>query len=208
MADKYEVNYQYLSKLYLSDIVFEKRIDSQDVTIIAYFKNPIEEESEIIYLSCDFSILIKVLIFLREEGDFIINEIAEKFRIKDNENITIIEIENLLGKPLEINNIVFTIYRPKDENEQGEFVEITDETIYCIDSVESKDLFEDNKISFDNLNDQLAEYFIMLDISYKYFLQLLSLDMPEKNARKKSGLKDELLFRIATINHLIINKGS
>lgn len=72
----------------------------------------------------------------------------------------------------------------------------------------SKDLVDDNKASVENLQDQLADYFIMLDNSYKYFLQLMSLDISEKNARKKSGLKNEFLFRIATINHLIIKKVS
>ena len=95
-----------------------------------------------------------------------------------------------------------------EEDEQGNLIEISDESIYIIDNVESNESFENKKPSNEYLNDQLSNYFILLDNAYKYFLKLLSLDITEKDARKKSGLKNELLFRMAKINHLLINNGN
>ncbi len=53
---------------------------------------------------------------------------------------------------------------------------------------------------------QMAEYMLVLDTSYKYYLQLLDKKFSEKDARNVAGLTNELFFRIAHINNKMINE--
>ena len=92
------------------------------------------------------------------------------------------------------------------ETEFGNWIEEEpDEEFYIIDSVDSEENYSENKA--ESLNEELSEYFILLNNAYQYYLQLRKIDVPDKQARKKAGLKDELLFRIAVINYKIIKNG-
>jgi hypothetical protein len=207
MADLYEPKYEHIDEIYLKEIVFEKDKDSTDVTIFGYYENPFEEELKRVDYCCPFSILTDLLLFADEKGDPIIGAIADKLNDDDCEYPSVIDVENLFGHPLKIDGIILTIYRPMEKNEDGEWEEINDDDLlYIIDSIESKQVFESKKDNTNNFQNKLAEHFIILQNAYKYYLQLLSMGISEKNSRKKAGLKDELLFRMAIINNEIINK--
>src|SRR5690606_10534735 len=100
--------------------------------------------------------------------------------------------------------ILLVIYKPFEENENGDLVECADESFYFIDKVKYKNKTQNHIIPKDSLQEMFTEHLALLEISYNYFLQLVSFNISEKNARKKAGLKNELLYRLAIINHKII----
>ncbi|HQE13228.1 MAG TPA: hypothetical protein PLQ78_10790 [Flavipsychrobacter sp.] len=204
MSKSYEPKYHLIEEIYLKEIIFEKRQDSTDVTIFGYYEKPFEERLKRVDYCCEFSMLTDLLLFAKEEGEPIISAITDKLTDNDTEIPTIIDVENILGRLLKIENIVLTIYRPMQEDENGEWKEDVSEEFYFIDSVVPKEKFEQPKASNDSLRNALAEHFILLENAYKYYLQLLSFEFSEKVSRKKAGLEDELLFRMAIINHQII----
>lgn len=208
MAEKYKPEYHYIDEIYLKEIVFVNDTNSNDVTIFGYYDNPFEEELQPVDYWCDFSTLTDILLAANEEGEPIINAITDLLNSHSEEEPNRIDVENLFGKPLKVENIVLTIYKPMEQDENGEWkLEDPNEEFYLIDNVEPKDVFENRRNSKDDVSEQLSEYFILLNNAYKYYLQLLDLDLSKKKARKKAGLKDELLFRIAVLNHQIINNG-
>lgn len=208
MAEKYKPEYHYIDEIYLKEIVFVNDTNSNDVTIFGYYDNPFEEELQPVDYWCDFSTLTDILLAANEEGEPIINAITDLLNSHSEEEPNRIDVENLFGKPLKVENIVLTIYKPMEQDENGEWkLEDPNEEFYLIDNVEPKDVFENRRNSKDDVSEQLSEYFILLNNAYKYYLQLLDLDLSKKTARKKAGLKDELLFRIAVLNHQIINNG-
>jgi len=208
MADKYKPDYHYIDEIYIKEIVFVNDINSNDVTIFGYYDNPFEDELQRVDYWCDFSTLTDILLAANEEGELVIKAITDLLNSDTSDEPNRIDVENLFGKPFKIKNFILTIYKPMEQDENGEWkLEDPDEEFYIIDSVEPKEIFESKRNSKDKVNEQLSDYFILLNNAYKYYLQLLDLDLSEKSARKKAGLKDELLFRIAVLNHQIINNG-
>jgi hypothetical protein len=208
MADKYQPDYRYINEIYLKEIIFVNDTNSNDVTIFGYYDNPFEEDLQRVDYWCDFSTLTDILLAANEAGEPIINAITDLLNSDTCNEPNRIDVENLFGKPLKVDNIVLTIYKPMEQDEEGEWkLEDPDEEFYIIDSVEPKEIFESKRNSKDKVSEQLSDYFLLLNNAYKYYLQLLDHDLPEKSARKKAGLKDELLFRIAVLNHQIINNG-
>ncbi len=204
MANKYEPTYQFIDEIIIKEIIFEADPDSSDVTIFGYCYNPISDAFLRVDYWCEFSVLTDLLIAAKESGEPIIELITNEMNKDEPDYPILIDVENLYQKPLYIDNIVLKIYRPMEEDENGVWKEDEDETFYIIDSLEAKEKFEQQKTTEEHLRNELAEYFILLDNQFKYYLQLLKLGIKEKEARRKAGLKDEILFRIATLNHQII----
>lgn len=206
MAEKYKPDYHYIDEIYLKEIVFVNDTDSNDVTIFGYYDNPLEKELQPVDYWCNFSTLTDILLAANEEGEPIINAITNLLHSNCEEEPNRIDVENLFGIPLKVENIVLTIYKPMEQDENGEWkLNDPSEEFYIIDRVEPKEIFESKQSSTNEASEQLSEYFILLDNAFKYYLQLVSLNISEKKARKKAGLKNELLFRIALLNHKIIN---
>ncbi len=87
--------------------------------------------------------------------------------------------EDLLNKALEILGI-----------EKDSFEELSEEDIEKINRIKSDE-------------QQLSDYFFILENAFKYYTQLLKKEFSEKEARKRAGLSDELLFRIASLKNKI-----
>lgn len=210
MADKYIPNYHKINEIYLKEIVFEKSIDHSEVSIFGYYFNSDKKELIRIDYLCEFSALTDLLIFANEKGEPIIEAITEKLNSYTEEYPIVIDIENIYGEPLKIENILLTIYLPFEENEKGEWIESTDKTFYIIDSVESWDLLDQalDNMSTETPESKLSELHILLNNAYLFYEQLLGIGISKKTARKQSGLKDELLFRIAYLNNCITDKNS
>ena len=163
MENTYEPNYRIIDEIYLKEIVFEKSLTSTDVTIFGYYKKPFKEKLQRVDYYCEFGILNDLLIFSKEIGDPIIDVITEKLNDDDPETSLVIDVENLYGKPLKIDNIVLTIYRPFEENENGEWVEVNDdEEFYIIDSVESKEIFKEKNSKKRNFKNDFEKHLILL----------------------------------------------
>lgn len=104
-----------------------------------------------------------------------------------------VDVFNLLGGSLVIKRISLKIYKPKVQDENGGWEEAND-PYYLIDSFKKlaqKEL----------LTQQLAWHFADLQqsliLAFKQYRRLRKLYFSKKEARKKAGLKDELLFQLA-----------
>ena len=219
----YDPKYYYLQEIFISEIIFD---ESESVTIFGYLPDQKNDELVRWDFLCSFSLLTDILLFANEQGDYLIKTISEKLSTK-LEIPTVIEVESVYGKPLIIDSLIFQVYKPY-EKENGVWQPV-DDTCVVIDSIESKEkfLFEksekyiskliDGEITTDLLDEalgnlkqnpneeQLSDYLIILDNAFKYYLQLFKKDFTEKESRKRSGLNDELLYRIAFFNNKIIN---
>ena len=212
MPNKYKPNIHKIDEIYLKEIVFEKNVESTDVNIFGYYFNTITEELVRIDYLIEFSMLTDLLIFANEKGEPIIEAITEKLSADFEEDPIRINVENIFGEPLKIENILIQIYIPFEENENGEWVESEDKTFYIIDSIDQYDLLDR---ALENMSNQpnteelkLSELYLLLNNSYLFYKQLLTFGVSKKSARKKSGLKNELLFRIASLNYKLNSKNN
>jgi hypothetical protein len=208
MNNTYEPNYKQIDEIYIREIIFEKDKNSTDVTIFGYYENPFEVELQEVDYVCDFSILTDLLIFANENGEYIIKAITEKLDDDDTEIPSRIDVENIFGKPLKIDNIILTIYKPFEQDDLGNWKEVNEgrDEFYIIDRVELKENLEEKGFEISNCQDDFADHMILLNNAYKYYIQLLEFKISKKEARKRSGLKDELLFRIALLNYQILKQ--
>lgn len=205
----YEPNYIHLNEIYIQEIVLDAEYDSEEVTIYGYHENA-DTNTEISY-GCNTGMLSDLIIAAKEDGELIADLVASKLDEgipeEDPEEPIIVYVMGILGKPLKISNVVITIYRPMEQDESGMWKEVDDKNFYFIDNIETQEKFEQSKTSEKkDVMKQLYDYLITLDIQYKLYTQLLALDIKEKEARKRTGLKDEVLYRIAVLNHQLMNK--
>ena len=94
--------------------------------------------------------------------------------------------------------------------ENGKWKEDPNDNCYYIDSIISQpDFAEEQKREkqLSKYNDMQAHNLILLNNAFNYFEQLTKHGFAGKEARKISGLSNELLFRIAFLNNKIINQG-
>lgn len=205
MAKKYEPNYRFIDEIYLSEIIFEKDKNSTDVTIFAYYENTVEKDLKRVDYWCEFSTLTTLLLAGKEKCEPVISAITDVLNSDTKEISVVIDVENMHGKPLKIDGIEIKIYRPMEQDENGDWIEDPiDEEFYIIDEIKPKSLTVSRKTK--DPKEELSEYLVILNNAYKYYLQLLSVEFPETLAREKSGLTDELLFRIAGTYHKIMRK--
>lgn len=90
---------------------------------------------------CDFSILNNILLISKATSSQITNEIAKKLCIVDNLEPTIIAVEDMMGKPLVIKNIEFIINHPMEKNQDDEWIESPNESLYIIDNIKPQETF-------------------------------------------------------------------
>jgi hypothetical protein len=200
----YEPKYYYFDEIYFETILFD---DTTDVTIFGYIND--KESDELISCSflCQFSELYDILFHSGDDGYILISEISEKLS-SELEIPTEIDVIEILEDPLLIDTLVFKLYKTHEQDELGIWKESKD-SCYFIDEMVDKKEYDKTKIeitdeilegalSNSKSNEALFnEYMLLLSNGYKYYLQLIEKDFTEKDARKMSGLKDELLFRIA-----------
>ena len=185
MSKAYEPIYHYIDEIYVKQFVFEKSPDSDNVSIFGYYDNSTEQSLKRIDYFCNFSLLTDLLIAAKEEGEPVIKAITEKLNQQEDECPVMIDVENMFGIPLKIEEIILKIYKPMKEDENGEFKEEEDNS-YIIDTIESKDNFEKRKRNAENLRGKMVDYFNVLENSYLQYLRLLQLE-----ESKKKGQEDD-----------------
>lgn len=224
MSNAYDPQYFYLNEIYISEIVFDQ---SENISLFCYLLD--EGQNKLVRwdIFSDFTFLTDILLFSGEDGEVIIKIISEKLS-EEFEIPTVIDIENLFSKPLYVDSFIFKVYKPQEKDANGNWHPINDNNLY-MDSMEIKEEFltrqpdayiakiKDGEIIYDLLEEalsnlsidpyqkQLNEYLNVLDNSFKYYTILLNKEFTEKEARRRSGLSDELLYRIAFYNNKIIN---
>jgi hypothetical protein len=197
MSDLYNPEYYYIDEIIINAIVFD---DTENLTLLGSVIIDEDNKSFDCDYVCDFAQLVDLLLFAADDGDKIIEVISSN--LSSHFDIpSIVKMKEIIGKPLKITGIILKIYQPHNKNEQGEWIPIS-EPIYYIDSIESKETFEESSEGHKYLvKQELSKYLSLLNIAYHYYSQLINLKFEEKKARKKSGLKNELLFRIAYFNY-------
>jgi len=226
MSNTYDPQYFYLDQIYISKIVFD---ESENISLFCYLFD--EGQNKLVRwdLFSDFTFLTDILLFSGEDGEVIIKIISEKLS-EELEIPTVIDVENLFLKPLYVDSFIFKVYKPCEKDENGIWHPMNDNSLY-MDSMEVKEEFltrqpetyiaklKDGKVIYDLLEEaldnlsidpyqkQLNEYLNVLENAFKYYTILLSKDFSEKQARRRSGLSDELLYRIAFYNNKINNNG-
>lgn len=206
MDNVYKPEFKYISEIYISKIVFENRLDSDDVTIFGYCDNPLNEELEQVDYWCDFNLLKEMLEYGGKKGKKLLNKLTDKLHEEGNNEPIIIDVEKKFGKPLYIRNLIFKIYKPKEQGDDGIWRESEEDELYIIDSFSVDDGILDVDSETEKLNVAMTEQLLVLSHAYSLYLQLLKQNLSKKKARKLARLTDDMLFKLAKLNYKLIKK--
>lgn len=227
MQNAYDADYIFLEEIRIRQIIFD---ESDSVTIFGALADKDDYNTSIrCDFLCNFGLLTDILMFAdkKDQGDLLIKIISEKLST-ELEIPTVIDMDDIFGGELYFTKLIFKVYKPHEKDENGIWQQ-TDENCYFIESIARQTEFSQQNESNSNqsiengtedpleraLNilgisksakDQLSDYFIILNNAYRYYSQLIAKDFTEKEARKRAGLSDELLFRISILNSQIINQ--
>ena len=134
-----------------------------------------------------------------------IEAIVKKLHDPEEECPVRLSMEAITGSTLKIRNMVITIYKPiiMDEagNQQPDQLEN-----YIIEKICPAENVPPPPIDQLAVRQSLAVCFQLLESHYQYYLLLIKAGCAEKPARKKTRLKSDLLFKIARLNHLWMDK--
>lgn len=198
----YEPNYQKTDRIGLSEVIFENDPKIDCVTIEGFLFNETKNEYIPTSFSCDFQILTDLLNLDYETSEKLIQTISEAISNETSEEPIRIKIEKIYGSYILIKDIELIFYRPFTQNENGEWHEVPkNEEFYLIDKVHHS--WEVRNAPLMEFQQQLDKQFKILKLAYEYFNRLLKNNFNEKQARKQSGLDNELLFRIAHLHYKI-----
>ncbi|AHF17582.1 hypothetical protein [Niabella soli] len=202
----YKPNYKYLNEIYIDKIIFEPGPLESDVTIFGYIKDNIDPE---VYnpadYCCDFSLLNDLLAIAGESAEPIIDAIATKLNAPGIEDPIVIDLEEIAIAPLKIDFINLKVYKPKELNADGKWMEDDNDSFYLIESLESGLYFGSDGKEHNYYKDLMADYMILLSNQYALYREFCSIGLSEKRSRKKSGLSDDILFKLAFLNFKITN---
>ncbi len=201
MDDNYNSEQCFVEALFIKVILFD---NSENVTIWGFLPGETIQDLIPCDFVCKFDILTDLLLNANEDGEKIIKAIAEKLS-KELEIPTAIEMEELFGiTAVLIDNIVAEAERVGELDENGKWKD-PDDLCYYIESLRSKDdYFKKNKEQLKTAEELLHNCFTILNNAFKYYQQLIDKDFSEKEARKRAGLENELLFRIAYLRNKMI----
>ena len=141
MSKQYEPDYLFFKEIVIFEIIFD---DTQYLTLYGTVANPNPFENNYIIgnFCCDFSQLTDLLLFGGEDAEQILKELSENvLNIIDNPSV--IDVEEILGHPLVINNIIIKMYEPQEiedaeESEEETKEEETSSNIFIIDAIEEQ----------------------------------------------------------------------
>lgn len=134
----YQPNYQQIDKIYIGQIVFEKNLKTVETTIFGYIFD--EKTNKIVSCDywCEMGTLTKLLQPLNKKGEAIIDAILDKINEKTEEYPSVIDVEEILKKPLLIEGISLNIYKPQEKDENGDWKEITTNNYIIEDTTQTK----------------------------------------------------------------------
>lgn len=201
-----EPNYFYTDNFEISEIIFDE--ESADVTLNGRFYIDSGGEATKCVFSCDFRILGDILMRSGENTSQIIDLITEKLNKDFIESPTIIDLNTIFDDDLWITDVTLKLYKLQDGDVNEEW-DATLDNVYVIDSIVSKEEKEKTKANIETKleNAQLLwnDYLQLLDNAMEYYIQLRQRGFEEEDAKQRTGLKDELLFRLGMVNNTIKN---
>lgn len=206
MEEAYKPNYLTVQDIYAKDIFFEFDVSNTDVTIHGSLKSSFNYGFIDFTYACEFKVLVDILTIMDDEkSDIILESITKQLENPDPIGPGIVNIEGKFGEPILLEDQRFKIYKPQERNALNNWNEVKDD-IYIIESVEwAPNWFPRTNTSWvncpDNFKVELDQYMKILNLSFIYYKRLIELGISDKNARRRTGLKDELLYRIAYLKN-------
>jgi hypothetical protein len=198
--ESYNPNYKYLSFIKISEIVFS---EDTDLTLMCKVPNREFHYMEFWNIFCDYSILTEILLYVGDDGDPIITKLTDILSSTFIEKPTVIDIKNILGQELIVDGLTLKVYKPQSKGDDGIWKEDPNDNCLEIDSIvfnnNAQSEFKNSKKYIHLLND----YYILLDNSFNYYLQLINKGFSIEESRNRCGLNDELLYRIAIARNAI-----
>ncbi|MFM2386969.1 MAG: hypothetical protein RL660_1726 [Bacteroidota bacterium] len=191
--------YSLINEIYITEIWFDIEADDTNLTIIGYIENPSEPE----HFSCEFSILMSLLLYLDKEHSAAMQLLVAKVLDSKAEEKYINILEHF-KKPLHITHAILTIETAQHFTiTNGDYykksVQPYHEQYYYITKCEIK-----NSVApYDELTIEEKDfsfYAMLLRNTCKFYHQLKALNIDTKQARAICGLDNELLFRLCMLH--------
>lgn len=135
MEQIYQPNYFEIDELLINEIVFEKGTGNKFVTLFGFYKRKRKKSNG--SFTCTFSQLVTLLHEAGDDGRFVLDELSERLISTKDEYPTVIEVDDLLPEPpLEILTKGLRFYRPKYQNEKGEWEENLSDPCFFIELID------------------------------------------------------------------------
>lgn len=192
----YKPNYLTITNMLVEQIVFDDEIPPTLMGKILLESN----DSYNIQIGIGFSDLNHILITCGDLGLKISDLISQKLSSSYIESPTVIELKDIFGIDLIINNCYLEGYCTQHKDKNGNWVE-DEGNLFMVDKIFNKQEFE-KKVEQSKDKEQLNDCLELIGVAYIYYLRLKRFGLSEHEARKRSGLKNELLFKLS----YLINK--
>lgn len=199
MPQIYEPNYHTQHDLYIHELVFMRTPEADSVSMFGTFRETPDGRLTDRDYGCEFDQLTDLLLLAGRDGDLLIEQIATVLcndRIDPDEPVSI-DVNALLGHSLKIKNLRLQIYKPKRQDETGNWTEWTDE-YYLIDSFKTLNAAQQQALWWQRAFETKLQ---LLTVSYVHYRQLRRHDFRKKEARRRTGLQDDLLFSLAKAHY-------
>lgn len=177
-----------IDQLVIEEIIFD---DSYDVTI--FCEALMDQEKNFITLGLNFDDLNFLLMQSGKDGLKVAEAIGEEIGRMDSKP-RVIEVEDVIGAPLEIDTCIIEVYSAEEmDDEDGDWYE-GDDNVYIVDNIIPKSKQE---LEATNNRKKFQEHLDLLKVAFQYYQKLIDTGISENEARKKAGLAEELLFKLA-----------
>jgi len=194
---------QYTPELFtISNIIIEEIVFDSEVPPSIFAKIPGEKKGKKkdVTIGLQFSELNQILLSCGEKGARISDVITQKLNTEIIEEPAVIDIAEVLGESMLADNCFLEVFHTKHLDDEGEW-EDDEDNLLMVNKVFTRKEFEQEVID-KNLKNQLYECFQLIESAYTYYLRLINTGTSEKEALKKAGLQDKLLFKMA----ILLNK--
>lgn len=193
---------QYTPELFtISNVIIEEIVFDSEVPPSLFAKIPAEKgKKKDVTIGLQFSELNQILLSCGEKGAKISDVITQKLNTEIITEPAVIDITKVLGESLFADNCFLEVYHTKHLDEEGEW-EDDEDNLLMVNKVFTRKEFEQEVIDKD-LKNQLYECFQLIESAYTYYQRLINTGSTEKEALKKAGLQDKLLFKMA----ILLNK--
>ncbi|RAJ05283.1 hypothetical protein LX64_02440 [Chitinophaga skermanii] len=185
----YTPHYRTITKLQVEDIVFDDRTSPS-----LFGKVKTGTRLTRITIALEFSQLNQILMSCGEIGAEISASIKKRLAGKAGEKPMVIDLKTEFGQILKLEECYLEIYKPQHK-EGNKWVEEKD-AFYFVEKILSKKEFE-KRSKEEEVKVKIQECLELVGGSYVYYQRLRRLGITDEEAKLRSGLQDELLFKLS-----------